>query len=140
MSIDIKGLKNIATRQYRHNTDNSPDMFNPQEGFVIAYDKEAIDTALESWQAATALQAERVAALEAQRTAYLNGKCVCPHSTAGSAEHYPGCPQRQAERVRELEEALNGLLSVISETRGAPAHDAVQAALKALSATAREAG
>jgi hypothetical protein len=46
----------------------------------------------------------------------------------------------QAERVRELEEALNGLLSVISETRGAPAHDAVQSALKALSATAREVG
>ena len=44
----------------------------------------------------------------------------------------------QDARVRELEEALKGLLAVISETRGLPAHNAVQSALNALSATARE--
>jgi hypothetical protein len=94
---------------------------------------------------ATALQADRIEALEAQRTAYLDGKCVCPHSTAGSAEHYPGCPQQQAERVMELEEALRLLQHEMIESGNGGSDDfgwsaAIQATNKALSATAREVG
>jgi len=47
------------------------------------------------------------------------------------------CEDQIAElqlRVEELEEALNGLLNVISETRGETARGAVVAAAKALSA------
>lgn len=40
-------LKNQATRQFRHNDDNSPDIFNPKDGVVIAYDKDVIDKGLE---------------------------------------------------------------------------------------------
>jgi hypothetical protein len=32
-----------ATRQYRHNDDNSPNLFTPAQGFVIAYDPAVID-------------------------------------------------------------------------------------------------
>lgn len=32
-------LNNRAIRQYRHNDDNSPDILNPEQGFVIAYDE-----------------------------------------------------------------------------------------------------
>jgi hypothetical protein len=87
-------------------------------------------------KAATALQAERVAALEAQRTAYLDGTCVCPHSTAGSAEHYPGCPQRQDARVRELEAALDDIWACANSGYSL---DDLKSKI-ALSATAREVG
>lgn len=32
-----------ALRQYRHNSDNSPSLCDPDQGFVFAYDKENID-------------------------------------------------------------------------------------------------
>lgn len=32
-----------ALRQYRHNDDNSPDRFSPEQGFVFAYDKAEVD-------------------------------------------------------------------------------------------------
>lgn len=32
-----------AQRQYRHNNDNSPDLYNPDKGFVCAYDPEVVD-------------------------------------------------------------------------------------------------
>jgi len=44
-------LKAEATRQFRHNDDNSPDMFKPVSGFVIAYDKEVIDKGLKELRA-----------------------------------------------------------------------------------------
>ena len=99
---------------------------------------------LGAWQAATALQADRIAALEAQRTAYLDGTCVCPHSTAGSASHYPGCPQRQAERVRELEAQIQvfRMLTLFARNRIGWDEEEENAWHKsaevALSATARE--
>lgn len=48
---EIERLKIQATRQYRHNDDNSPDQFSPRQGFVIAYDKDIIDKGLEKLQA-----------------------------------------------------------------------------------------
>lgn len=39
----IKNRLICALRQFRHNSDNSPDVFNPKEGFVAAYDKDEID-------------------------------------------------------------------------------------------------
>jgi len=44
-------LQAVATRQFRHNDDNSPDMFEPVGGFVIAYDKEVIDKGLKELRA-----------------------------------------------------------------------------------------
>lgn len=32
-----------ALRQYRHNNDNSPDMFNPEQGFTFGYDVVEVD-------------------------------------------------------------------------------------------------
>lgn len=43
MSDEIKNRLICAARQFRHNSDNSPDIFNPKEGFVVAYDKDEID-------------------------------------------------------------------------------------------------
>lgn len=40
---DVQILKNKATRQFRHNNDNSPNVFRPEGGFVIAYDRGIID-------------------------------------------------------------------------------------------------
>lgn len=39
----IKTRLICALRQYRHNSDNSPDLFNPRDGFVCAYDKDEVD-------------------------------------------------------------------------------------------------
>ena len=44
-------LQAVATRQFRHNDDNSPDMFEPVGGFVIAYDKDVIDKGLKELRA-----------------------------------------------------------------------------------------
>lgn len=42
----IQILKHNATRQFRHNDDNSPDVFSPKDGFVFAYDMGIIDDGL----------------------------------------------------------------------------------------------
>lgn len=33
----------VSARQYRHNNDNSPSITDPDGGFVIAYDREAVE-------------------------------------------------------------------------------------------------
>lgn len=43
MRDDIKNRLICAARQFRHNGDNSPDVFNPRDGFVIAYDRGEVD-------------------------------------------------------------------------------------------------
>lgn len=43
----VKNRLICAARQFRHNTDNSPDLCNPREGFAIAYDKEEVDELVE---------------------------------------------------------------------------------------------
>ena len=40
-----------ATRQFRHNTDNSPDYENPKMGFVIAYDSAEVDAVVAELEA-----------------------------------------------------------------------------------------
>lgn len=35
--------KNVCARQYRHNSDNSPSISHPKDGFVIAYDEKETD-------------------------------------------------------------------------------------------------
>jgi hypothetical protein len=55
----LEVLKAQATRQFRHNDDNSPDVFNPEGGFVFAYDRDVIDKGLAELQA-------KLAAVEAQ--------------------------------------------------------------------------
>jgi hypothetical protein len=45
-------IKSLATRQFRHNNDNSPSLTDPKGGFVIAYDAEIIDAALDQLYAA----------------------------------------------------------------------------------------
>jgi hypothetical protein len=47
----LEVLKAQATRQFRHNDDNSPDVFNPEGGFVFAYDRDVIDKGLAELQA-----------------------------------------------------------------------------------------
>lgn len=39
-----------ANRQYRHNNDNSPDLFSPRDGFVVAYSNEAVESALNEFE------------------------------------------------------------------------------------------
>ena len=36
-------MKHNATRQFRHNNDNSPSLTSPKEGFVFAYDMEVVN-------------------------------------------------------------------------------------------------
>lgn len=43
MREDIKNRLTGAVRQFRHNSDNSPDTHNPREGFVFGYDREEVD-------------------------------------------------------------------------------------------------
>ena len=59
-----------ALRQYRHNTDNSPDLFNPKDGFVCAFDYD------ETLKVVTALQsrAEALDAIDELRSE--EGDCV----------------------------------------------------------------
>ena len=62
MREDIKNRLTCAARQFRHNSDNSPDVFNPRDGFVIAYDREEVDELigdlLSEMEAARAQQGE----------------------------------------------------------------------------------
>lgn len=39
-----------ASRQYRHNNDNSPSLFHPTEGFVYGYDVDAVEAALNEYE------------------------------------------------------------------------------------------
>lgn len=43
MREDIKNRLTGAVRQFRHNSDNSPDTHNPREGFVFGYDRGEVD-------------------------------------------------------------------------------------------------
>lgn len=43
MREDIKNRLIGATRQFRHNSDNSPDTHKPREGFVFGYDRGEVD-------------------------------------------------------------------------------------------------
>lgn len=43
MRDDIKNRLTCAARQFRHNSDNSPDIHKPREGFVFGYDREEVD-------------------------------------------------------------------------------------------------
>ena len=40
---DVNTELTEALRQYRHNDDNSPEVLNPEKGFVFAYDKEEVE-------------------------------------------------------------------------------------------------
>ena len=78
----IEILKCQATRQFRHNTDNSPDVFKPEDGFVIAYDKGLIDAGLQELEARSntnwnlaVKQKYRADKLEAQLEAITDGGC-----------------------------------------------------------------
>ena len=60
MREDIKNRLTGAVRQFRHNSDNSPDAHNPREGFVFGYDRgevyELIGDLLSELEAARAQQ------------------------------------------------------------------------------------
>ena len=47
---DFRKRIRSSIRQYRHNDDTSKSLFHPEGGFVLAYDAEAIDTALEEYE------------------------------------------------------------------------------------------
>ena len=100
MREDIKNRLTGAVRQFRHNSDNSPDTHNPREGFVFGYDREEVDELigdlLSELEAARAQQSgegrEAVAYVchscgnEAPPPApfSLSVKCPCGHSTAAT--------------------------------------------------------
>ena len=48
---EFEWLLQCAIRQYRHNDDNSPDVFNPEQGFAIGYDYERVNAAFEALKA-----------------------------------------------------------------------------------------
>ncbi len=57
-------VTNKAIRQFRHNDDNSPDVFSLNRGFVIAYDTEVMDKHLAS-------QDKRIEKLQFELSSYM---------------------------------------------------------------------
>ena len=53
MQMFAKLRQNIrqSGKQYRHNADNSPSIFNPNEGFTYAYDMNLVEEALDNFEA-----------------------------------------------------------------------------------------
>jgi hypothetical protein len=47
---ELRAAIRKAERQYRHNNDNSFSIFHPALGFVHAYDREAVERALERFE------------------------------------------------------------------------------------------
>jgi len=76
----VEILKYSATRQYRHNSDNSSDLFRPKEGFVIAYDKDVMDNGL-------AELASRITEMEAR----IDAAASLLPMWKGSAQNADGC-------------------------------------------------
>lgn len=70
---EFEQIKAEATRQYRHNTDNSANIDFPRDGFVIAYDKETIDKFLAQLQDRLTRHAEQIEA--AFREGHSYGRC-----------------------------------------------------------------
>lgn len=75
----IEILTHKATRQFRHNDDNSPDLFKPEQGFVIAYDREVIDGGLAELKATIKRQQDALEAVgrECENTVTLEGDRLC---------------------------------------------------------------
>ena len=94
-----------ALRQYRHNIDNSPDIYNPAQGFVAAFDHDLVVTLVRDYEARiknlTAALAEssimvmardrRIKELEAAITDVLEGKVFDEHGNreGGGLSEYP---------------------------------------------------
>lgn len=49
--IQLRARIRDAARQYRHNNDVSKSLFHPEHGFVYGYDMQAVDKALEAYEA-----------------------------------------------------------------------------------------
>ena len=59
----MRSFKSRAVRQFRHNTDNSPSIRAPAQGFVCAYDIDVTDAEIERLQAEADLAHQLIAQL-----------------------------------------------------------------------------
>lgn len=82
---DIK----CANRQYRHNGDNSPNVFEPEQGFVMAYDIDAVERALSLYEAQ---QTDPIAEL-VESLRYLADQYQWVHGIGGESRHCRECCQ-----------------------------------------------
>ena len=88
-----------AIRQFRHNDDNSPDVFHPEKGFVVAYDKDIVDKYVDGMEAQldeaneNVLHNPELVKLRAQLEAVRDAIVIKPHL------EFP-VGDRDCERVR----------------------------------------
>lgn len=73
MREQIKNRLVGALRQFRHNTDNSGSLANPEQGFVTAYDKREVDTLVSDMEAN--LPFNGLTPAQAERLHYLIEEC-----------------------------------------------------------------
>lgn len=73
MREQIKNRLVGALRQFRHNTDNSGSLVNPEQGFVTAYDKREVDTLVSDMEAN--LPFNELTPAQAERLHYLIEEC-----------------------------------------------------------------
>ena len=95
----IEILKMQATRQFRHNDDNSPNLAYPKDGFVIAYDRKIMDVGIDGL-------AGRIAELEAQLVIAEDGWHMA-NGVADLAMKHRDAAEKALERVRGELDALD---------------------------------
>lgn len=78
-----------AIRQYRHHNDNSGSVFNPDKGFIVAYDAPAVEAALELYEKTLPVEfQEELTNVTREEELIRQGSQICAHHPSVDARDF----------------------------------------------------